>query len=253
MKKFVAAALAACMLFAFGGVALAETGSSTYSLDARMQIGIPDDYTVVTRDTKELPETLAETGMTIGELLSTYQSENIFLEAFDADVNAQILVTMQDSGQQDMRDLGSLSGSDLDAYAKNMVEQLNKNNTSTIDGETVVTKYGDFSICRYGDATYILTPVEKTYQSTGETRESVEYYTVKNGAAITITENSLTGTLTDEQKTALDGMVQSAQYTDAVFLNLSVMQLALIGAGVVALIVLVAVLAAKRRINRNRG
>ena len=96
MKRTCSSILMFMLLLSFPVKAFAV--SQTYSLDALgMSIDIPSEYVVFTRDIADDDPNLSAYGLSKNDMADLMESGNIYLNAWDKDVNFEIIVTMIDS------------------------------------------------------------------------------------------------------------------------------------------------------------
>lgn len=215
MKKFITTFVSVCLLFVLPSAAVAAEDGQEYSLDElHMKISMPDDYIVLTRDIKELPDVFAESGQTVADMQKDFEAKHIYLEALKADFTDEIIITM--TSQDQIYDMQTASETDLDKIAKAMLDlQANKNDEAQeiLDTQGVEKmQFLDYTYSRYPEVTYL--KLNKKMTQTGIDMEinGLQYFTVKNGQSVNIVMNSYTGPLTDDQKNQLDQMVKTANY-----------------------------------------
>ena len=105
MSRIFKVLLSFCLVFClFPSYAFAA--NSTYELDELgMSIELPSDHVVFTRDIKANDLNLIAYGLTKDGLSSLMQERSIYLNAWDEDINYEIIVTMLDSPFEDYNQL----------------------------------------------------------------------------------------------------------------------------------------------------
>lgn len=192
-------------VFLLASTASATAGTNTYILDAlSMEISIPEDLVVFTRDIAVDDPNLAYFGLDRDALLEQYASTNIYLNALDKDVAYEVVVTMvTDSGLQFINDYNAFSDAELLSMASQLGEGYAAQGITYIDSE--------ISKPDHPQVKFIKISIEQPFQD--QTIYGLQYNTVINGNAINITLHSYSGDITDSMKAVLASIVASTTFT----------------------------------------
>lgn len=187
----------ACPLLAFAA------GNTTYDLDdLGLSIVIPDSYIVFTRSIKTNDPHLSEYGLTKDGMESLMKERNIYLNAWDEEVNFEIIVTMTENS---INNLSPLSDTVLETLATSLSDQYRKVGISFIKSEVYQHKQAKFL------KIYISQP------NNDMTVYGLQYYTVYDGKAINITLQSYSGDIDANKESVIKSIVDSIQfYTDPI-------------------------------------
>lgn len=117
MKKLCLFVLAFTLLFTMATAAFAASSETYWLEDLGLSIDIPSEYVVFTRDIADDDPNLTAYGLSKKDLLDSMESNNIYLNACDADINFEVTVTMTDS---EIRDFNLLSDTTLKALGSSL-------------------------------------------------------------------------------------------------------------------------------------
>ncbi len=213
MKRLFVWAVAVCTFFSFHGVALAAD-MQEYSLDELyMKISIPNDYIVVTRDTKSLPKEFEEIGVALENLQYDLKSANAYLDAYKTDFTDSIRIVVSDS--TGVFDLRSYTTEQLEQYIQEVVDDMNRSTNQSTDAQNAQIADALLSyerVCEYPDARYIVMSSELSMAD--NTYHALQYSTVKNGLAINTILYSYKGSLISEQEQMLDDVIKTIHFKD---------------------------------------
>lgn len=196
MKRTCLSILMFMLLLSFPVKAFAV--SQTYSLDALgMSIDIPSEYVVFTRDIADDDPNLSAYGLSKNDMADLMESGNIYLNAWDKDVNFEIIVTMIDSTISDfnlMSDtmLNTLGTSFEDEYAKSGI---------------TVEKY---EVYQHDQAKFIKIYINQP--NGAETVYGLQYYTVYDNKAINVTMQSYSGKIDSSKESTLNEIVNTVHF-----------------------------------------
>ena len=204
MKKFVKSFLIFILICCFIPTC-AYAADKTYNLvELGMSIDIPSDHIVFTRNMNEDDPNLDAYGLTKDGFLSLMTERSIYLNAWDVDVNYEIIVTMVDSP---LEDFSQQSDTTLTTLAASLGPEY-KNAGITLT---------DYEIYQHSQTKFIKLHISQS--NNGSTVYGVQYHTVCDGKAINITMQSYAGKVSSANETILRDIVDSARF-DAATLTL---------------------------------
>lgn len=192
-----------CLTVILASFALAAN-TQTYTLDELyMQVSIPTELAVFTRNIAVDDPNLAIFGADKQSMEEYYSSNNIYLNAISVDSSSELIVTM------------TADGSSHEAFNFNLYDDTElKALESDIRDEFAKTGIDLTGYSTYQGATAKFIVMDTTAQtSEGESMCRRQFYTVYNGQAIHITLNSYTGKLTSELEVELQSVVDSVVFT----------------------------------------
>ena len=96
-----------------------------------MEMDIPADYVVFTRDIDSSDRNLQKYGLTKGTLLQQFENSNIYLDAWNKDARYEILVTMTDSVLDDYNLLSDTVLNTLSSSTKSLFKDMGYECTNT--------------------------------------------------------------------------------------------------------------------------
>lgn len=194
MKRFLKVLLSLCFVFCLlPSYALAA--NSTYELDELgMSIELPSDYVVFTRDIKSNDPNLRTFGLTKDEMSSLMQERSIYLNAWDKDLNYEIIVTMIESP---FEDYNQFSDTSLSLFVSALEPEY-----AGMGITLLRSKFYQHSQAKFAKL-YISQP------DNGETVYGLQYHTVYDGKAINITLQSYSGTIDSAKESILKEIVDS--------------------------------------------
>jgi len=171
---------------------------SSYTIDELdMRIAIPSDYVVFTRDIDANDPNLSLYGLTKDSMSSLMTSGNIYLNAWDSDVNYLFYVTMIDSS---LGDFNLLSDATLSTLATSFESEYKSAGITYIKSE----------VYQHDQAKFLKIYIS---QPNGDsTAYGLQYYTVYADKAIIITMQSYSGTINDSKENILKSIVDSAKF-----------------------------------------
>ena len=173
-------------------------GSTTYDLDdLGLSIVIPDNYIVFTRSIESNDPHLSEYGLTKDGMESLMKERSIYLNAWDEEVNFEIIVTMTENS---INNLSQLSDTVLETLATSLSDQYRQVGISFIKSEIYQHQQAKFL------KIYISQP------NNDMTVYGLQYYTVYDGKAINITLQSYSGDIDAKKETVIKSIVDSIQF-----------------------------------------
>ena len=200
MKRSLMVFLILCLAFSLLSPAAFAAGSS-YKLDELgMSIELPQDYIVFTRDIKSNDPNLSAYGLTRDELYSLMVDGCIYLNAWDKDLNYEIIVTMTDSPVEDFNLYSDTALMDLASSAEDEYRNY---------GITYIKS----ELYQHSQAKFIKIYISQ--QSNGSAVYGLEYSTVYNSQSINITLQSYSGKINSSKEAILKEIVDSVRFDTA--------------------------------------
>lgn len=198
MKIKLCSIMILCFLISIMVIPVFATGTDTYKLDELdMSISMPSDYVVFTRDIDANDPNLGLYGLTKDDLSSLLTSRKIYLNAWDQDINFEILVTMDDSPLEDFNLFGDTA---LSIIATSFDAEYEEYGMTIIKTE----------IYQHSQAKFLKTYVNMPDES--GMVYGLQYYTVYANKAINITMRSYSGKLDTIKENTIQGIVDSAKF-----------------------------------------
>jgi hypothetical protein len=197
MKRILTTLLIFCFVLCLLPVsAFAATG--TYDLDELgMSIELPSDHVVFTRDIKANDPNLSAYGLTKDGLSSLMQERSIYLNAWDEDINYEIIITMMDSP---LADYNLLSDTTLAAVVSSFETEY------AVAGITFIRS----DIYQHSQAKFAKIYISQP--NNGETAYGLQYNTVYNDKAINITMQSYSGKIDSNKESILKKIVDTVHF-----------------------------------------
>lgn len=196
MKRLFSVMLTVILLLAMPFNLSGFAASNTYDLDElELQVTIPDDYSVITRDTPASDPIFSDFGTTKSALISQFESSNIYLNAVSDTYNEEVVVTMTENS---LSNFSALSDTTLNTLTSTLVNQYT-------DYGINVSKY---EIYQHSQAKF----VRLYFTDTGKTVHGLQYYTIYDGKAMNFTMRSYEGSLSSRQETVIKTIVDSIKY-----------------------------------------
>lgn len=188
------------LLFAWPVSAQSEQSSYVIS-ELELEIDLPESYShVLTRDISEDDPDFAELGLTKEQL---FADDSVYLEAFSDQRNAEIIVTMLKNEWSELYyDFNNLSEDDLTELAD--ICLMNEDSL-------LATEYETFGLFRGNEQAQFLKAVG-TFSGEESSGTTVQYVTVINGEAYTITFNFVGEGLSAEQEAMTEDVISSVAF-----------------------------------------
>lgn len=204
IKRFLVALILVFALFAVPVAAEEENGA--YEIpELGVELTLPEDYGyVLTRDISEDDPAFAELGLTKEQL---FADDSVYFEALTDDRGAEIILTMMANDWSEMYyDFNSLSEEDLAELAE--ICLMN-------DNSEVAMEYAEYGLFDENDQAKFLKAVGSFIgeESSGTT---VQYVTVLNGQAYTITFNFVGNSISENQEAMTEEVVTSLTFDKVV-------------------------------------
>jgi hypothetical protein len=198
MKRFLAVVLTIIAVLAFSCNTV-FAASNTYALDElELQVSIPTGYSVITRDTPASDPIFSDLGTTKSELISQFESSNIYLNAISDTYNEEVVVTMMENN---LSNFSLLSDTILNTLVSTLINQYTNYGIN-------VSKY---EIYQHSQAKF----VRLYFTDTDNTVHGLQYYTIYDGKAMNFTMRSYEGSLSSRQETTIKTIVDSIKYDQA--------------------------------------
>lgn len=186
------------MILLYMSIAVSAVETASFYLDALdMEISVPEGYYTLTRELSDGDSALNALGLNKEDVLATFESFNIYLDAMDPAGNVEVVVTMTDSP---LEDFTQLSDTTILTLLDSFVD-LYQDNGITYDKSEIY----QHSQAKFAKIYFVQT---NSYPET----YGLQYYTVYGEKAINITLYSYTGTITEMQETALKKIVDSVHF-----------------------------------------
>lgn len=197
MKRILTTLLIFCFVLCLLPVS-AFASTRTYDLDELgMSIELPSDHVVFTRDIKANDPNLSAYGLTKDGLSSLMQERSIYLNAWDEDINYEIIITMMDSP---LADYNLLSDTTLAAVVSSFETEYAGAGITFIRSDIYQHSQAKFA------KIYISQP------NNGETAYGLQYNTVYNDKAINITMQSYSGKIDSNKESILKKIVDTVHF-----------------------------------------
>ncbi len=197
MKRFLAGIV---LLFAFlSMLSLSATavGTETHSLnELDLTVDLPSDYVVFTRDTSALDPNYSAYGLTKTQLDSILVENNVYLDAWDADVSFEVYVRME----YNIANFSSFS----DSMRLDMGKQLMEGYGSIDD------VFSEYHIYRHPQTRFL--KLYSSKQAESGIIYNLQYYTVYEEKALNFCIASYSGQISDEEEAILKNMVDSVVF-----------------------------------------
>lgn len=191
------------VLFALTNVVCANAASTKYRLeDLELTLSIPDEYAVITRDTKESDSVFDELRLNAKELLSYFEENGIYLNAIIPDSSEEIVVTMNPN---QIDNISVLSDTVLSTVISGLQNEYDKYGVSVVSHE----------IYEHDQVKY----VKINYEDTKQSAYGLQYYTIINGKAMNFTIRSYVGSISSKQEITIKGIVDSIKYDNKPQIN----------------------------------
>lgn len=176
----------------------AFAANTTYELDELgMSIDLPSDHVVFTRDIKATDPNLSAYGLTKDGMSSLMLERSIYLNAWDDNVNYEIIVTMIDSP---FEDYNQFSDTTLNGFVSALETEYASMGITFIRSDLYQHSQAKFA------KIYISQP------NNGETAYGLQYHTVYDGKAISITLQSYSGKIDSNKEATLKKIVDTVHF-----------------------------------------
>jgi len=191
------------LLLLFSCVILSATAAaaeSTYYLEELgMSIGLPDDYIALTRDMDADDPSLREYGLDWDALSAMFLEKSIYLNAWNSDMDYEIVVTMVDS---QLGDYNLYSDTTLSAFASAFEPDYE-------NAGIIILRH---EIYQHSQARFVKLYIYQ--QNDGQEIYGLQYHTVYAGKTINITMQSYSGGI-DAEKEAIQQQIVDTAHFDA--------------------------------------
>lgn len=200
MKRFLSILLMLCLACCLLPMPV-HAVSKTYDLDELgMDIDFSEDLVVFTRDIKSNDPSLGEYGLTKDSLTTLMRERNIYLYAWDKDINYEIIITMTDSL---FTDYNQFSDTSLNALMPTIASEYESAGITFIKHE----------LYQHTQAKFIKIYISQL--SNGNTVYGLQYNTVYDGKAINVTLQSYSGEIDSNKEAILKEVIDSIRFDTA--------------------------------------
>ena len=184
--------------------AVYAAGVVEYSLDALdMTLDIPSGMIVYTRDTDADDPNYTEYGLNKDDLMATFMSAGLYLDAVSKDSKYELYVSMTTN-----KDIQTVSN--LNIYTDSELSVLIDGTKTSFEQNGV--KYIDSKVFYHPSKPYKFIVIHFERSDQGKSYPSVEYFTIINGKAIAITLQSFAGPITTAMEDVLSQVVVSSSF-----------------------------------------
>lgn len=197
MSRIFKVLLSFCLVFCLLP-SQAFAANTTYELDELgMSIELPSNHVVFTRDIKANDTNLSAYGLTKDGMSSLMLERSIYLNAWDEDVNYEIIVTMVDSP---FEDYNQFSDTTLNGFVSALETEYASMGITFIRSDLYQHSQAKFA------KIYISQP------NNGDTAYGLQYHTVYNGKAINITLQSYSGEIDSSREAIIQEIVDTIRF-----------------------------------------
>ncbi len=197
MSRIFKVLLSFCLVFCLLP-SQAFAANTTYELDELgMSIELPSNHVVFTRDIKANDPNLSAYGLTKDGISSLMLERSIYLNAWDEDVNYEIIVTMVDSP---FEDYNQFSDTTLNGFVSALETEYASMGITFIRSDLYQHSQAKFA------KIYISQP------NNGDTAYGLQYHTVYNGKAINITLQSYSGEIDSSREAIIQEIVDTIRF-----------------------------------------
>lgn len=178
---------------------MVSAASNTYDLDElELKVTIPNDYSVITRDTPASDPIFSDLGTTKSAIVSQFETNNIYLNAISNTYNEEIVVTNM---KNSLSNFSLLSDTVLNTFASTLANQYKGYGINVSRHE----------IYQHSQAKFI----KVYFTDTANSVHGLQYYTIYDGKAMNFTMRSYEGSLSSRQETIIKTIVDSIKYDKA--------------------------------------
>ncbi len=193
-KNFYIGILIVVFAFLFNTSAFAS--SSTYTIsELGLEITIPSEYRVITKDTPANASIFSDLGTTKADLIKQFEETKVYLNAIPDTLDEEVVVTM-DTNIID--NFSAMSDTSLKMFASSWVNEYEKMGIGV----------KNYDIYQHSQAKFIRLYFEDTVNSVN----GLQYYTIYNGKAMNFTMRSYSGVITTRQEQTIKTIVDSVKY-----------------------------------------
>lgn len=199
IKRLIGMAILALMICSTG---IYASDTTKYEIaDLGLSLALPAEYSYVfTRDMDADDPNLADLGLTKEEL---FNNDSLYLEALTEDQNIELVVTMTDTDWSNLYyDFNDLDNNDLMEMAHTAL--MSEDASADMD----FTNYSVFE----GNEQAKFIKAEGTLTADDANGYAIQYVTVINGNAYTITFDFYNGTITDDEDALTEQVVSSIAF-----------------------------------------
>ena len=194
IKGFKSFLFVLMLLLLFSTTALASPSTYTIS-ELGLEITIPSEYRVITKDTPANASIFSDLGTTKADLIKQFEETKVYLNAIPHTLDEEVVVTM-DTNIID--NFSAMSDTSLKMFASSWVNEYEKMGIG-------VKKY---DIYQHSQAKF----VRVYFEDTANYVNGLQYYTIYNGKAMSFTMRSYSGEITAKQEKTIKTIVDSVKY-----------------------------------------
>ena len=177
------------------------SGAAKYDLpDLGLSMALPDYYYVLSRDISTSDPVLTLFGMSREECISSLESSNVYLDAFDQDLSTEIVISMTENL---ISDLNLLPDSTIDLMISTLSETYSGYGATVTETEYYQHKQAKFLV------------LSVTQDSESGTVYGIQYYTIYDCKAINVVLHSFDGPVTALEKKLIKTIVDSIEFESA--------------------------------------
>ena len=178
----------------------ASASSNIYKVaELDLSIEFPSSYSVITRNISAYDPILDKLGVTKSELITHFQSNNIYLNAISDNSNEEVVVTMVEDYL--FGDFNLFSDSNISTIATALINEYKNYGISASKYEVYQHSQAKFIKIYFTDA--------------AQTVHGLQYYTIYGNKAMNFTMRSYTGTLSYTQEQTIKRIVDSIHFNTA--------------------------------------
>lgn len=204
MKRIGAVFLAACLALCLFSVSASAAGSTYYLSELGMQIDLPEDYIVFTRDTPADDPNFILYGISKEDMDSLLVQQSMYLDAITSTGDAEVVVTMIESP---LEDFNQLSDSTLKILASSFTSEYESMGITLLRSE----------VYQHSQAKFLKLYISRSSEQ--GTVYGLQYYTVYDSKAINVTLHSYLGEIGPYEEGALLDIVDTVRFDTAPQLN----------------------------------
>lgn len=204
MKRIGSVFLAACLALCLFSVSASAAGSTYYLSELGMQIDLPEDYIVFTRDTPADDPNFILYGISKEDMDSLLVQQSMYLDAITSTGDAEVVVTMIESP---LEDFNQLSDSTLKILASSFTAEYESMGITLLRSE----------VYQHSQAKFLKIYISRSSEQ--GTVYGLQYYTVYDGKAINVTLHSYQGEIGAYEESELLDIVDTVRFDTAPQLN----------------------------------
>lgn len=199
MKKICVIILVIVLAFTICFPTSVAASSNKYDIsELGLEVAIPEEYAVVTRDTPASDPIFNALGTTQTAIIDQFEASNIYLNAISDSSNEEIVVTMTENA---IDNFSLFSDTTLNALASTVVDLYSDYGMDVIG----------YEIYHHSQARFI----KIYFTDTAKTVHGLQYYTIYDGKAMNFTMRSYDGSISSRQEMVTKTIVDSILFENA--------------------------------------